>query len=180
MIIDLRTIPHGTRRYDYCLEKGWWHSGEENDQISALDIPLEVKIEINKAGDKYILDGDLSGGLQVRCDRCLELYHRDLRSVFKVFLALPMPEMERIEVELSDEDMEVGFIRGEEIELNDIVREQVYLSLPMKLLCSKNCLGLCPVCGGNLNKRDCQCNTEQGHPGFLKLKNLKFKETGAK
>ena len=180
MIIDLRTIPYGTRRFEFCLEKDWWRSDEKNDQILGIDLPLEVRIKIYKAGDKYVLDGDLSGGLQVLCDRCLEHYHQDLKSEFRVFLALPLPDMDRAEIELTEEDMEVGFIRGEEINLDEIIREQVYLSLPMKLLCKEDCLGLCPVCGNNLNKKRCHCRREQGHPGFLKLKNLKLKETRIK
>ena len=68
--------------------------------------------------------------------------------------------------------MEADFIKGEEIDLKDIVREQIYLSIPMKSLCSEGCLGLCPICGKNLNQGPCQCKGEKGHPGFLKLKNL--------
>lgn len=173
MIINLRTIPHGIRNFEFCLDKDWWHPSEQNDQIFGFDTPLEVKITICRAGEKYVLDGDLSGGLQVMCDRCLELYHRDLRSVFKVFLALPLQETDNAELELSEEDMAVGFIRGEEIDLDEIIQEQIYLSIPMKSLCTENCLGLCPICGSNANKRDCQCHRELGHPGFLKLKNLK-------
>ena len=72
--------------------------------------------------------------------------------------------------------MEVHFLRGEEVDLDEIIQEQVYLSLPIiRILCKENCQGLCPVCGNNLNKENCQCNREHGHPGFLKLKNLRIK-----
>ena len=174
MIIDLRTVPDGTRSYEFVLEKDWWRSDEGKDQVLSIDTPIQVKIKIYKAGDKYVLDGDMVGGLQVRCDRCLEPYHQDLESVFRVFLALPLPATDMTEVELVEEDLEVDFVRGEEIDVDEIIREQTYLSLPMKSLCRKKCLGLCPVCGSNLNAEDCQCYREQGHPGFSKLKNLKI------
>ena len=134
--------------------------------------PLEVKIRIDKAGDKYIVDGELKGDVLARCDRCLEPYDHELKTSFHLFLALQNPETDEAEIELLDEEMEVEFIKGEEIDLSDIVREQIYLSLPMKSLCSKDCSGLCPICGKNLNQGECQCKREKGHPGFLKLKNL--------
>ena len=74
-----------------------------------------------------------------------------------------------------EEDMEVDFIRGEEIDLDEIIRENMYLSLPIKLLCREECLGLCSNCGRNLNNGDCHCRQEQGHPGFSKLKGIKIK-----
>jgi uncharacterized protein len=175
MIIDLTTISQDGRSFDFCLEKDWWHSKEKNDQILGFDSSLKVKLKIYKAGDKYLLEGDLSGGLQVVCDRCLNAYHRDLRYDFNVFLDTPpIPDTNMTEVELLDEDMEVDFIKDREIDLDEIIREQIYLSLPMKSLCSDKCPGLCPICGSNLNVGDCQCHREQGHPGFLKLKDLKI------
>jgi uncharacterized protein len=135
---------------------------------------LEVHIEISKAGGKYVLDGNLKGGLQVRCDRCLEPYHLDLDSSFKLVLVLAPPEMEDSELELSEEDLSFDFIAGDEIDPDEIVREQVYLILPMKTLCKEDCLGLCPLCGTNLNMERCTCQGERGHPGFQKLKSKKF------
>lgn len=174
MIIDLRTIPQGLREFRYNLEKDWWSSKDPRGQVLALDAPLEVSIRINTAGDKFILQGSVKGGLQVRCDRCLEAYHLDIEKKFHVFLALPPPEDEGSEVELLEDDMDVEFIRGEEIDPDEIIREQIYLSLPMKLLCREDCKGLCPQCGSDLNKGSCRCRREGGHPGFSKLKELKF------
>ncbi len=172
MIVDLRTIPEGSRRFQFVLEQDWWPSDAQRDQSLGIGSPVQVNLEIYKAGDKYVLDGELRGGLQVVCDRCLEDFHRELRTAFRVYLALPLPEEDDTEIELAEKDLEVDFIRGEEIELDEIIREQIYLSLPMKSLCSGNCLGLCPTCGSNLNREGCQCHREQGHPAFLKLKNL--------
>jgi len=175
MIIDLRTLPLGPRTFEYVLERDWWHSEEFEDHLLGLDSPLDVRLGIYPAGDKYVLDGKLKGGVSVLCDRCLGSFHRDLSAVFRLFLALPLPESDEVEVELHEEDMAVDFLRGEKIDLDEIVREQVYLSLPMQLLCSEDCKGLCPQCGTNLNKGTCKCSREVGHPGFSKLKNLKIK-----
>ena len=174
MIIDLRTLSTGSQSFQFALETEWWASVGEKDLILGIDRPIQVRIEIYPAGDKYVLDGTLSGGIQVLCDRCLESYHRELKTSFRVFLALPLPQTEEDDIELAEEDMEVDFIRGNEIDLDEIIHEQVYLTIPMKSLCKEDCLGLCPKCGSNLNAGKCQCDKEQGHPAFLKLQNLKI------
>ncbi|MFC1867249.1 DUF177 domain-containing protein [Thermodesulfobacteriota bacterium] len=175
MIIDLKAIPRdGNRVFEFFLEKEWWHPDGRNDHDIRLDTPLTVRIEIYRAGNKYVLKGDLAGSLQVRCDKCLSAYRRDVRSTFKVIFEKLPPYEEKAEVELLEEEMNISFIRGEEIDLDEIIQEQLYLSLPIKSLCKEECLGLCPTCGTNLNDEDCQCEMRQGHPGFSKLKSLKI------
>jgi uncharacterized protein len=175
MVIDLRTILRDPRHFDYSLEPAWWQIDEGNDQILGLEGPLKVQISISRDGSKFALRGRLLGGLQVRCARCLELYVRDLRTDFRWFLATVPSDTWQSELELLEDDMSIDFITGNEIDLDDIVRGQIYLSLPMKPLCHTDCYGLCSSCGANLNTEACACRQEKGHPGFSKLKNLKFK-----
>jgi uncharacterized protein len=174
MIIDLRSITHDTQRFEFSLDADWWNSADQHDQPRTLDTPLLVRVEIYKTGERYILRGEIIGGFNMICDRCLESYHNDITTDFHIVLASPVAEFNRTEMELSEKDMQVGFINGEEMDLREIVREQIYLSLPVKSLCRENCLGLCPDCGANLNIKPCECSRDQGHPGFLKLKKVKI------
>ena len=171
MIVDLRNIARDAT-FRYVLEKDRWRSDAYDDQVLGLDSALDVDIRIYSAGDRYVLEGHVSGGLRVRCDRCLEPYRWDIHAGFQVFLTAPTPDVDSTEAELIDEDMEVEFIQGDEVDLDEIVKEQIFLSLPMKLVCREGCKGLCPQCGADLNKGDCKCGREGGHPGFSKLKNL--------
>ncbi len=43
------------------------------------------------------------------------------------------------------------------IELDDVIREEILLSFPAKILCSDSCKGLCARCGADLNKERCRC-----------------------
>ena len=172
MIIDMRTISHGSRHFEFLLEAGWWAREEKYDQILDLAKALNVRINISRVGDKYRVDGRLFGRLKIRCDRCLEPYKRDIATEFSLFLMMNPSPSGQNEIELLEDDMSVDFITGNEICLDDIVREQIYLSLPMKCLCREDCLGLCPLCGTNLNTGKCNCEDEKGHPGFSKLKNM--------
>jgi uncharacterized protein len=175
MIIDLRTILDSPQNYKFTLEAGWWGNEETDVQILGLEGPLKVQITISRVGSKYVVNGHLSGWARLRCARCLEPYVYNLKTDFSLYLISP-PSDTPGEIELGEGDMSVDFTTGDdEINLYDIVREQVYLSLPIKFLCREDCSGLCPICGADLNKVVCDCQQKTGHPGFSKLKNLILK-----
>jgi uncharacterized protein len=172
MRIELSKLPDEAELSEV-YEPDWWHSDEEGEQVLGLDGPLDVRVKIRRAGNKYLLDGKMRGGIQVRCDRCLEPYPMDLNSGFHLYLhTTGGSQTGEKEVELLDEDMEVEFIEGEEVDLDAVVREQVFLSLPIKNICRDSCQGLCPVCGANWNLAQCACGKESAHPAFQKLKAL--------
>jgi len=169
MIIDLQAITE-EMEFSEVLQEGWWQPRNGDDQILGLDAPLRVRAKVSKAVDKFLVQGTIRGGVRIRCDRCLEPYHRDLESLFHVYLVAPGKGADGEEIELLDEDMEVDFIKGDTIDLSDIIREQIYLSLPMKSICKESCRGLCSVCGANLNESSCLCGNAEGHPAFSKLR----------
>jgi uncharacterized protein len=74
--------------------------------------------------------------------------------------------------DLQDADRE--WFDGKKIDLDPILREQVLLALPMNLVCRETCRGLCPVCGANLNEKQCQCESEVVDPRWMALKNIKL------
>jgi DUF177 domain-containing protein len=83
----------------------------------------------------------------------------------------PMESIARQEeIEFPEDESEVGFYSGEGVDLADVVAEQVILAVPMKIICRDECLGLCPVCGGNRNLRACGCSTPQNDSPFASLK----------
>ena len=172
MNIDISTISRGPRDFDYILEPGWWGREEGGGQILGLAGPLNVHISISRAGTKYRVDGRLAGRLMIRCDRCLEPFQRDIDAGFSFFLTIAPSLSGQSEIELLENDMSVELVTDSEIRLDDIVREQIYLSLPIKCLCREDCSGLCPLCGTNLNMKKCECLRETGHPGFSKLKKV--------
>ena len=172
MIINLRTLAPGPRHFHFVLDEDWWKSAGQEGSIVGQKGPLEVAITLQETGDKYALEGTLLGTLLVPCDRCLEPFPFDVKTSFRIFLSIVQNQDGQTEIELIEDDMEVGFIQGDKIDVNDIVREQIQLALPMKCLCKEGCLGLCAVCGRNRNEEPCQCQDQPGHPEFLKLRKL--------
>jgi len=50
------------------------------------------------------------------------------------------------------------------LEIDEELRSELLLALPMNPLCSEDCEGLCPVCGTNLNRASCSCVKEDTAP----------------
>ncbi len=74
---------------------------------------------------------------------------------------------------LKDDETEIGFFDGEGLFLADVLKEQVLLALPLKVICRSDCRGLCPSCGANLNHEECRCETHATDPRLAPLARLK-------
>ncbi len=92
--------------------------------------------------------GRLAAAVEPECGRCLERYAASVDQELDLFY-LPrspeQPEEQEDEVELSDREVVVGYYEGDRLDLGDVVREQLLLSLPLKRLCREDCRGLCPT-----------------------------------
>lgn len=105
------------------------------------------------------------------CDKCLE----DTKGFASERTGLQLMKQAadvKEEAELSDDDMGVMYLEGDEIDLHGIIRQEVDLLLPVRMVCGEDCKGLCPVCGENLNTSHCKC-IQEADPRWSALKNIK-------
>jgi uncharacterized protein len=134
---------------------------------SALGItvvsPVEVQGTVTNTGEGFLVEAAFEFEYQANCGRCLEGFSRRQNVELKE---------EFIPGNTSATDDSVFHFSGDYINLQDCLVEQIYLFLPMKVICEPNCLGLCPECGKNLNTWKCQCSGEIVHPEFEKLRTL--------
>ncbi|HUK92326.1 MAG TPA: DUF177 domain-containing protein, partial [Blastocatellia bacterium] len=108
--------------------------------------------------DEVRLTGGLEATVQIVCARCLGPVEVPIEEDFDLFyVPAADPRLLNEERELAEEDLTVGVYRGDFIDLADVVREQIELTLPMARLCSEDCRGLCVDCGANLNEGGCSC-----------------------
>jgi len=68
--------------------------------------------------------------------------------------------------------MSVSVFDGEAIDVDEIVKEQIVLAVPTRMLCREDCKGICPECGADRNKGDCNCATNDIDPRWAALKDL--------
>jgi uncharacterized protein len=73
---------------------------------------------------------------------------------------------------IDEGEAEMGFYEGDGVELNDVLREFVLLTLPMQRVCSEDCKGICPGCGQNRNQKECACLTAAADDRWAALKHL--------
>jgi DUF177 domain-containing protein len=77
---------------------------------------------------------------------------------------------------LQKEDLALSVFDGETIDLDELVREQVLLAMPPRMLCAEECKGLCPVCGEDRNSQECACETKEIDPRWAGLAGLAREE----
>lgn len=137
----------------------------EFQQVALLRVELTAELE----GREIHIVGRLATRLGLVCARCLEAVEQDLTPSFDL-LYRPLASIARDEeLPLTPEEAEVGFYSGEGLFLADVVAEQVHLALPMKVVCSAECKGLCPQCGANLNRERCRCTRRSADPRLAPL-----------
>ena len=134
--------------------------------------PVDLAFEIHKDKDKFRLVGTVTTELELQCSRCLEPFRLPVAAPLDLRY-LPASEVSTdTEREVDDEDLETSYYENDAIDLNELLREQFYLALPMKPLCRDDCRGLCPQCGTNLNTGSCDCAPVWEDPRLAPLKNL--------
>jgi len=145
---------------------------EQQDFI--LDGPVTAECTLKRNGEsKVVLQGRIELTVQIACDRCLRLYSVEVCTEFQQLFALDSDEAWQVkDVESMPADLETEILDEPVIDLDDILRQQVYLALPVKKLCVNGCAGLCLQCGANLNETTCTCEKVVDSP-FAVLAQLK-------
>ena len=119
------------------------------------------------------LRGRLSTGLELQCARCLEPVKQDVEREFELLYRPLGADAGRDELSVTAAEAEIGYYQGDGILLEDVLREQVLLALPLKVTCREDCKGLCPHCGKNLNEEQCSCNVPMEDPRWAALKEIR-------
>jgi uncharacterized protein len=146
--------------------------GQEGDAYRIV-APVQVEIDIHKDKDRFRLEGTARTELELTCSRCLEPYRMPVDAAFDVRYLPASDAAGDGEGEVGEEDLDTSVYRDDQIDLNEVLREQFYLALPMKPLCREDCAGLCPHCGTNRNTGTCSCAAGFEDPRLAPLRGLK-------
>ncbi len=176
MQIAVKDISEGEKQTEFKLDimsvSGLF---EDAADICGVSTPLSLKCRYMRCGSEIVLDASYKVQLKLNCINCLDDFTYGLDSSFRYVLRPGSEEVAPEERELQRDDLETGSYEGETIDLGDMLREQVVLSLPQYPHCREDCLGLCANCGENLNKGSCKCFSEdkKAFSPFHVLKKLK-------
>jgi len=135
--------------------------------------PVKLSFEIYKDKSTFRLVGHTETTLEAPCSRCLESMRLPVDAAFDLRYQPHATNTGEGEREIEEDDLTTAFYQNDEIDLGQLMREQFYLALPMKPLCSDDCKGLCSMCGINLNRATCDCKREFEDPRFAALKEFR-------
>ena len=136
--------------------------------------PLRYHLFFTNTGGALLATGKVSGQAKTACARCLDEVELDLEAPIEAYFVLPGKD------EPLSEDEEVEYdqlIDKNKIDLTALFQGALALALPLVVLCSEDCAGLCPQCGTNLNHETCSCAAQQEidpQNPFAVLKNYRF------
>ncbi|HXX54133.1 MAG TPA: DUF177 domain-containing protein [Thermodesulfovibrionales bacterium] len=137
-----------------------------------LLLPVTVKLRLEKVGTEVLAQGEVATRMELQCSRCLRNFPKDMDTKINVVYH-PVEELRGEEKrEVKEDELDMGFYEDNELDIQDLIVEQVLLSVPMKALCSESCRGICPKCGADRNVSLCACEQKETDPRLAVLKNL--------
>lgn len=125
--------------------------------------PVHVDINLHNRAGVVNLHVSTKSIYSTVCDRCCEPLKEQLDVVFDNVLVR--------EICGDGENEDLIKVEGDSFSVDELIRSNIILNIPMKHLCREDCKGLCPICGKNLNKGSCSCVKENNSP-FNVLKDL--------
>jgi len=143
------------------------------DERIRLTEPATVKGKVRLSGNEVFVNGHIDTRAQVECDRCLQQIELPVSADFALEYITGSDYETSNLAELTEDAMAVSVFDGETIDVDEIVKEQIVLAVPTRVLCREDCKGICPQCGIDKNTGECQCVTDDIDPRWAALKNLK-------
>jgi uncharacterized protein len=146
--------------------------GIQSDIVKIVS-PVKSNLRVDKIGEQVVVRGALNADVELECSRCLKHFPMRLSSQINIVYE-PEKETGRGEQhELKSDELDTVFYKGDVLDTDDLLRDQLILNLPMKPLCTPGCKGFCPQCGADLSVSGCGCKIKEPDPRFEILKKLK-------
>jgi uncharacterized protein len=173
-VVDLEREPIA---FNLALKPGSIDYGTEATQVSPLAVEGRADLIEEHRGPREMvedirLQASYSGEFEIACARCLEPVRHALRGQFDLLYRPLGVDAGPSERAINAADTEIGYYQESGLMLEDVLREQVLLSLPARTLCREDCKGLCPRCGRDLNSETCDCDRASPDPRWSALSGL--------
>ena len=147
---------------------GPFHASGRADLLEEHRGPRDIVVDIR-------LRANYEGTFETPCARCVDPVTVPLAGDFDLIFKPLGTDGESSEQAISTSETEIGYYQNDSLALEDVLREQVLLSLPARTLCREDCKGLCKRCGSNLNNETCDCDAIPVDPRWSALGELRSK-----
>ena len=186
MKVYLHELSEDPKHLNYDERDAWvveaFRDTQESDAVNSPT--YSVSLNVHKSHGVVFMKGKIAVDLGLLCSRCANGFKQNVKASFQ---ALFTREKDFAHDESSSggvaysaptgqtgEDIDIEFLDKDYIELADVLKEQIYLKLPIQPLCDESCKGICPVCGQDQNTQPCQCHRIKNTALANALKNFKM------
>jgi uncharacterized protein len=174
-VVDLEKDPI---EFHLAFEPGSIEYGFDIRQLDTLAVDGRADLIVEHRGPGELIDdirirSSYVGRFENLCARCLDPVEHPLSGQFDLLFRPTGADGDASEHSITTSETEIGYYQGDGVLLEDVLREQVLLSLPAKTLCREDCKGLCPHCGRHLNSETCECTETVTDPRWSTLSSLR-------
>lgn len=169
MRIELENLEGGKGEFAHVYKPDDLNPVDERIKITE---PAAVSGKIRLSGNEVFVNGHVETRAQVECDRCLQPVEIPVSADFELEYITGSEYESGSVAELTEAEMSVSVFDGEAIDVDEIVKEQILLAVPTRMLCREDCKGICPECGIDRNTGECGCVTKEIDPRWAALKDL--------
>lgn len=186
MKVYLHELSEDTKHLHYDERDAWFVDAiKDTQEADSVKEPAayNVDFDLRKSHGVVFMKGKLRVDLGLLCSRCANGFKQNLSASFQCLftrerdLAEEKPSGGIAYSEptgQTGEDLDIEFLDKDYIELADVLKEQIYLKLPIQPLCKESCKGICPVCGQDQNTQPCQCHRIKNTALANALKNFRI------
>ncbi|MBN2393659.1 MAG: DUF177 domain-containing protein [Anaerolineae bacterium] len=119
--------------------------------IDDLDIEyLKGTLHFTRVAYGILITGTLDAKVKIECIRCLTPFYESVVIELEDTISLPGADL--------TPERPVRVAEDGWVDLSPLVRENTWVAVPVKPICSPDCQGICPDCGGNINLGECTCD----------------------
>lgn len=180
MRIEIRELEAHAVDFDECIGPGVIDFAPDVRQTADIKAAGRAQIVREHHGKHELIEdirivGDFSTRVELPCARCVDPVIQDVANKFDLLYRPQGADAGREELSVTAVEAEVGYYQGAGLLLEDVLREQILLTLPLRVVCKEECKGLCPHCGQNLNLEQCSCAEPLEDPRWSALKDIREK-----
>lgn len=137
-----------------------------------LRAPVRASLSIARTEAEIFVRGEAEISLELLCSRCVKTFAKDMVLDINAIYR-PIAEFRKEDThEVCEAELDLAFYEGDELDIDELLKEQIMLNIPMQPLCTESCKGICPRCGTDLNIVDCKCEHINTESRLEMLKNL--------
>ena len=164
--------------FDESLAPGSIDFIEDVRQAGVLHTTGHVDLIREHRGPRDIVEdirirGSLDTRMEVTCARCLEPVEQQVEASFDLIFRPQDADVDGVDRSITASETEIGYYEGDGLLLEDVLREQILLALPARILCSEGCKGLCAECRRNRNQDPCDCAPASTDPRWSSLETIR-------